>query len=200
MKYEEIQSLLDRYWEGETSLEEERALKAYFSVGLIDERLKPVAPLFRAIKEEQQVEFKVKAKTVHIRPQMYYWAAAASISLLLFAGWWMTKQEIPEAPIAELPATQPPVTAPAPEVKPQESVAAITPQPPIVNKKPVKRSTRKTQTPPQQEIDAETAMAMAEIKAALALVSAKLEKGKKQAVQKASYLEVIEKLPRKTEG
>lgn len=201
MKYEEIQSLLDRYWEGETSLEEERALKAYFSAGAVDDRLKPVAPLFRAIKEEQQVELRTKAKRVHFRPQFYYWAAAAaSIALLLLAGWWMMQQEAPQAPMAETPSTQPPLTMPAPEVQKDESVAAIAPETPIINKKPVKRTARKPQTPQPREIDPETAMAMAEIKAALALVSAKLDKGKKQAVKKASYLEVMEKLPRKTDG
>lgn len=200
MKCEEIQSLLDRYWEGETSLEEERALKAYFSGGIVDDRLKSVAPLFRAIKEEQQVELKTKAKTVHIRPQLYYWAAAASVAMLMLAGWWMMQQDTPPAPMADAPSTQPQVTMPLPEAKQEESVVALAPQPPIVNKKPVKRSSRKPQTTPTQEIDPETAMAMTEIKAALALVSAKLDKGKKQAVKKASYLEVMDKLPRKTDG
>jgi hypothetical protein len=200
MKYEEIQSLLDRYWEGETSLEEERALKAYFSGAVIDDRLKAVAPLFKAIKEEQQVELKTKAKSVQIRPQLYYWAAAASVALLMLAGWWMMKQEIPQAPMAELPSSQPPATTPMPSIQPEEPIAAISPQPPIVNKKPMKRPAKASIAPQKQEIDPETAMAMAEIKAALALVSAKLDKGKKQAVQKASYLEVVEKLPRKTDG
>ena len=199
MKYEEIQSLLDRYWEGETSLEEERALKAYFGGGAVDDRLKSVAPLFRAIKEEQQVELRTKAKMVHIRPQIYYWAVAASVALLMLAGWWMMQQDTPQAPMADAPSAQPPVTMPAPEVNKKESLASVAPQPPIVNKKPVKRS-RKIQTPQPRELDAETAMAMAEIKAALALVSAKLDKGKKHAVKKASYLEVMEKLPRKTDG
>ncbi len=200
MKYEQIQALLDRYWEGETSLEEERALKAYFNAGPIDERLRNVAPLFRALKEEQLVELKTKAKAASIRPQMYQWAAAASVALLLAAAWWMwpkaTDQQM--APMAHQPAT--PIAPQAPTTIPQESVAAIQPQKPLVNKKPAKRKSQPGNKSTQQEIDPETAMAMAEIKAALALVSAKLDKGKTQAVKKASYLEVVEKVPKRTEG
>ena len=63
----------------------------------------------------------------------------------------------------------------------------------------------KRKSPPRKpkstpEIDPETAQAMAEIKAALALVSAKLDKGRIQAVKGASFLEAMEKMPRRKEG
>ncbi|HLP95877.1 MAG TPA: hypothetical protein VK168_17665 [Saprospiraceae bacterium] len=202
MKYEQIQALLDRYWEGETSLEEERALKAYFNAGPIDERLQNVAPLFRALKEEQLIELKTRAKTATIRPQMYQWAAAASVALLLAAGWWMwpkaTQQQMD--PIARQPVAPATPAVPVPTPLPQESVAAVQPQKTLVNKKPAKRKPQPINKSNEQEIDQETAMAMAEIKAALALVSAKLDKGKTQAVKKASYLEVVEKVPKRKEG
>jgi hypothetical protein len=40
-------------------------------------------------------------------------------------------------------------------------------------------------------------MAMAEIKAALALVSSKLDNGQNQAIKGASYLEAMEKVPKR---
>jgi hypothetical protein len=200
MKYEEIQTLLDRYWEGETTLEEERILKAYFNAGSIDARLRYVAPLFQALKEEQLIEFKTKAKTVSIRPQMYQWAAAASVALLLTAGWWFMQQDAPSAQMAAYPT--PSIKQEMPSVIPEqkESVATIAPKSPIINKKPAKKPVVRNIPAKNEELDPETAIAMAEIKAALALVSSKLDKGKKHAVQKASYLEVVEKVPRKKEG
>ncbi|HAD11664.1 MAG TPA: hypothetical protein DCF33_04410 [Saprospirales bacterium] len=203
MKYEEIQTLLDRYWEGETSLEEERSLKAYFNAGSIDARLQNVAPLFQALKEEQLIEFKSKAKSVSIRPQMYQWAVAASVTLLLAAGWWIMQQDAPTVPMAAFPAPLPKqeMLEPMPDQKESmESMATIAPQKPIVNKKPAKKPVKRNTPAKNAEPDPETAIAMAEIKAALALVSSKLDKGKKHAVQKASYLEVVEKVPRKKEG
>ncbi|MBL7807574.1 MAG: hypothetical protein JNN28_07170 [Saprospiraceae bacterium] len=200
MKYEEIQALLERYWEGETSLEEERALKAYFNAGAIDDRLRAEAPLFQALKEEQLIELKTKARSVGLRPQIYQWAAAASVALLLAAGWWMLGKEKNSMPLANQPQPQIPSAMPDPETQHHEVAAVVEPQAPIINKKPAKRRVQPLLSSNQPKIDPETAIAMAEIKAALALVSAKLDKGKKQAVQKASYLDVVEKLPRKKEG
>ena len=53
---------------------------------------------------------------------------------------------------------------------------------------------------PKPAIDPETARAMAEIKAALALVSAKLDKGRNEAVKGATYLDAMEKVPKKKAG
>jgi predicted transcriptional regulator len=200
MKYEEIQEMLDRYWEGETTIEEERSLKSYFNAGPVDPRFSQIAPLFQAIREEQKVQLTTKAKAASIRPQMYHWAVAASIALLLSAGWWMFQKEnsavlvavhVPEQasqPIQTPAVLEPPKTALAFVNKPAQKTSWI-------RKKTSKKIGR---TAPA--IDAETAMAMAEIKAALALVSSKLDKGRSEAIKGASHLEAMDKVPKRKAG
>jgi predicted transcriptional regulator len=200
MKYEEIKEMMDRYWEGETTIEEERSIKAYFNAGQIDPRFSQIAPMFQAIREEQKVQLATKAKAVSLRPQMYQWAVAASIALLLSAGWWMFQKENPAALVAvNVPeqASQP-IQTPA-VVEPPNTALALTDKPAQktswIRKKPSKKIGK---TAPV--IDAETAMAMAEIKAALALVSSKLDKGRSEAIKGASHLEAMERVPRKKAG
>ena len=203
MKYEEIQEMLDRYWEGETTLEEERSIKAYFKSGNIDQRFQAIAPMFQAIQEEQSIQLTAKAKAIPMRPQMYQWAAAASVALLLAAGWWMLSPEKPVAPLAEKApeALNKIIETPAVET-PQKSMATVgnvisthkVPHTPGPKKNQGKR------IKPQPQIDPETLQAMAEIKAALALVSSKLDKGKTEAVRGASLLENIDKIPKRKAG
>ena len=55
MKNAQIAELLDRYWEGETSLDEERQLKAYFASGDVDERFQVLdVRMHAAIADETQ--------------------------------------------------------------------------------------------------------------------------------------------------
>lgn len=202
MKYEEIHALLDRYWEGETTLEEERQIKAYFASGTADARLAQFAPLFRAIREEQDLQLKTGAKKTPMRPVLYQWAAAASVALMLGAGWWMMRHDTPaQSPVAEVapvPEDVQPTTPPVKAAEPVETLAATldTPEGPSA---PAKRKTPR-KTAKQTEVDPETAKAMAEIKAALALVSSKLDKGRNKAIESAGHLEALDKLPRREEG
>ncbi len=199
MKYEEINELLNRYWEGETSLEEERMLKQYFHSDAIDKRLLQVAPLFQALREEQTVQLASKAKVVSMRPQIYQWAAAASIALILAAGWWMFQRETMANPVAAIiPSAEPKAAVEVPINTTQNTLAASE-KTPLKSESPRKKNLPK-RAKPVQEIDPETARAMAEIKAALALVSSKLDKGRHEAVKGASYLETMEKVPKRKEG
>jgi hypothetical protein len=196
MKYEEIQEMLDRYWEGETTLEEERRIKTYFNSGKVDRRLQTFAPMFQAFREEQAVQLTTKAKTAAIRPQMYQWAVAASGALLLAVGWWMLQDAKTAAPMAEKAPIETPKNIETPTVEsPRESVV-------LRDKLPSKsiEPKRKKRAKPSPSIDAETAQAMAEIKAALALVSSKLDKGRSEAVKGASFLEAMDKVPKRKAG
>jgi hypothetical protein len=200
MKYEEIQEMLDRYWEGETTLEEERSIKAYFNAGSVDQRLQQVAPMFQALREEQAVQLAAKAKTVSMRPQMHQWAVAASILLLLTVGWWTTLREInSSAPSAVNTPVALPKVIEIPKIEaPQKALAMVektVPKPASPKKRNVPNRLK-----PKPEIDPETAQAMAEIKAALALVSSKLDKGRNEAIKGASYLETMEKVPKRKAG
>ncbi|MDX1910091.1 MAG: hypothetical protein SFV22_01330 [Saprospiraceae bacterium] len=202
MKYEEIQALLDRYWEGETSLEEERQIRAYFNSGIHDERLARFVPLFRAIREEQELQLKTVAKAAPMRPQLYQWAVAASIALVVVAGWWWLRDQSPAnevianvAPANESPQPEAPVARA--EITQQVVVAAAEQPRRSKSQKAAKKSQK---TMDSREIDPETAKAMAEIKAALALVSAKLDKGRNEAVKSAGHLEALDKVPKREDG
>ncbi len=194
--FSEIQALLDRYWEAETSLEEERMLKEYFNSGQIDDRLRAFLPLFQSLKAEQQVEFK-KARVVDMQPRRYAWhawTAAASLALLLTAGfWWWTghRDTAPVILVRQTPSsgqTQAPTTG----QPPQKVIAQATPEP---------RSIRKQHRPAKKtNIDPEAEKAMEEIKAALALVSSKIGKGKQEAAKGSIYLENVDKLFKKKPG
>lgn len=206
--FSDIQTLLDRYWEGETTLEEERALKAYFASGQVDERLRAVAPFFQALREEQTVQY-AKAQAPPLRPVLFTWqklAAAASVVLLLTAGlWWWARPETPALPqIAEQ-------TAPPAQPLAKEEIAAQQPvfeenkvaadnkiQPFVLAKKTFAKRAKKTNAEP---IDPETEKAIEEIKAALALVSSKMKKGKREAAKGAVHLENVDIiLKKKSEG
>ena len=53
MDYNNIKQILEKYWEGETSLQEENLLHEYFNSDDVVEELKDVQPMFQYFKEEQ---------------------------------------------------------------------------------------------------------------------------------------------------
>ena len=55
MDYKNINHLLDKYWEGETSLKEEETLKLYFNNGNVAPQQEQYQSLFQYFKEEQDV-------------------------------------------------------------------------------------------------------------------------------------------------
>lgn len=55
MNSEHIHSLLEKYWDCETSLQEEKELQEFFSDGDVPEELRQYIPLFGYIKNEQSV-------------------------------------------------------------------------------------------------------------------------------------------------
>lgn len=54
MDLDRIEQLLARYWECETSLEEEKELKEFFNSGDVPAKWQSVAPLFRYYEEEKR--------------------------------------------------------------------------------------------------------------------------------------------------
>ncbi|MBK8428400.1 MAG: hypothetical protein IPL27_21650 [Lewinellaceae bacterium] len=95
---EHIEALLEKYWEGDTTLEEERLLKTYFASSEVADSLRQYAPLFQVFREEQSVQFSKKATATVIKPVQYNWkpwAVAASVALLMSAGWWWSVQPGP---------------------------------------------------------------------------------------------------------
>jgi len=202
--FSDIQTLLDRYWEGETTLEEERALKAYFASGQVDERLRSIAPLFQALREEQTIQYN-KTKTVELRPVHFAWqkfAAAASVALLLAAGlwWWSGKEKLAQEQIVEQPVTPPQQIVPQENPVAEDTKIAATEEtkPPVLAKKTY---TKRKKPVTAEAPDPEAEQAMEEILAALALVSSKMKKGKQEAAKGAVHLENIDKVFKiKSEG
>lgn len=219
MTYEQITVLLDKYWDGDTSLDEERALKAYFSAGPVDERLRSVAPLFVALRAEQAVILgRDNAQPfAPARLVVVYWrrwaAAAAVVGMLAAAGWWWMngRTDTFTPPVAEAPVSPPAPAMPlpaapekaAPERPRQQQLAQTETRPkrPAATRQP--RQDAPVPPPSAQDLaeQREAEQALAEIKAALSLVSSKLNRGKQEAAKNLHQIENMDRVfKKKSEG
>ena len=132
-KESKISELLEKYWDGETSIEEERYLKGYFASGEVAEAHQPFSSLFSVIRTEQEVEMAPQTRVVSInRPRIM--SMAAAILVLICAGVWMLNREsVPEQPVKVADQIEPAMdkqgvqkeehTAPQPTVVEPESPA-----------------------------------------------------------------------------
>jgi len=68
MDYNHIKKLLNKYWEGETELHEEQELKEYFNSGNIAEDLKEFQPFFVYLEEEKKSTSKQDFATLFATP------------------------------------------------------------------------------------------------------------------------------------
>ena len=106
MDSNKIDELLNKYWNCETSLEEEQQLREYFRGREFSEQLKETAVLFRYFDEnkkkslndmafENQVMQKVKAPRQGKVVKLFYNAMriAAGVTVLVVAG-WLVRNEI----------------------------------------------------------------------------------------------------------
>jgi len=86
MTNEQIKQLLEKYWAGDTSLEEERTLKTFFSGDAVPEELTKYRPLFLWKTKQMQVKDNRTLKM----PADFQWYSmlkiAASILLILTMG------------------------------------------------------------------------------------------------------------------
>lgn len=199
--------LLDRYWDGETTLEEERLLKAFFADGDIPEAYQREATWFHNLQKEQRVQLPDTNRVVAPTTRHLGWyrlAAAAAVLALLTAGiwWWKAPEASPAHPIATMPKEKQPAAplAVAPPVMHQEPVV------PQNTDKKVSRPPKNKTSQPQVETKIQPALAadtcddpeeaLAEIKAALALVSSKINKSKHtldKGLQEVEHVEVLVK-------
>ena len=89
MDYQTIKKLLNRYWEGETTLAEEQQLRTYFNRPEgYDPRFGADAPwfLYTQVAAKQQSQRPVLLAQRRPSYQILRWAVAASIALLLAWG------------------------------------------------------------------------------------------------------------------
>jgi hypothetical protein len=201
---EYIRQLLDRYWEGETSLDEERTLKQYFKNGEVDPQLLEFVPLFKAIQTEQAVEWSKSNAIRPVQPRRYNWAIAAAFLVLLSAGaiWWSRHAPEPLPPAVAKVNQRPSSdkleqTAPAP-LSTERPELADAPALKVKNWKP-RRPHALTVAATIQKQEAETAKK--EILEAFSLLSSKLKKGRSEAdkgLREVERMDIIKRKP--TEG
>jgi len=99
-------NLIKKYWAGETSLAEEKALKAYFNNPNISEDLKEYAPMFQYLATAKQetlerpvadlitIEREETLLTVRAK-RFYFKRIAAAILVVIFAGIGLQKLQTP---------------------------------------------------------------------------------------------------------
>lgn len=75
-----IDEVLDRYFEGNTSLKEEEQLRTYFRKGNIDDQYKIYEPMFVLFEKERSTAEKPKKKK---RFFVYLWTGVAASLLLI---------------------------------------------------------------------------------------------------------------------
>lgn len=167
MDYKRIVMLLDKYFAGETSLEEEEALRQFFQREVIPEELKPYQPLFQFFSHERNLKpgegfderllAQIESLDHHQPLRRRFWSGsvlglAASLAIAIGFAFWLYQQ-----PSAGL-------------------------QPTAIDDRWV---TVEAKTPEE---------AYEKTIAALKLVSSKLEKGKKKAIQNISHVDRVNKV------
>lgn len=85
-----IEELLNKYFEGETTCDEERQLQQFFTQGIVPEHLEVYRPLFAFFKEEKQqyasTTETVHKRTVSLRRRILYSLSGIAAGLLLLLG------------------------------------------------------------------------------------------------------------------
>ena len=112
MTEKEINIYLEAFWKGESTQEQEEALKKFFAGRDIPQSFDQDRPYFNYLLQEQRREIQnpnfdqeviqqIKTKKI----QMFWYGAlkiAASIAVLGAAGWWYHTHQV-EMPVADLP-------------------------------------------------------------------------------------------------
>ena len=99
MTFQEINDLIEKYFAGETSLEDEKILRGYFNGSKVDARLATYAPLFQFFEKEKTVVFGdakmpkfQKVKTLEAPKQPFsfnilrggqFWKIAATVAFVI---------------------------------------------------------------------------------------------------------------------
>ena len=153
MDYKYIEQLLDRYWQCETSLEEEQILRAFFQQNDIPAEMSQYQPLFAYVNEEKQTDVlgedfdekmlsligeEPKAKVISIRQRlMPLFRAAAVVAIVLTLGNALQVAFLPKEDASSVVATgiqkpsEGPSVAKADSTK-MDSINRAMPQQPVV--------------------------------------------------------------------
>ncbi len=101
MKTRDINKLIEKYWNAETSLEEEKTLRSYFNGSDIDPEHLEFTPLFRALKMESVISashIQLTPPKEVVRPKRIIsifrkWNAVAAVFIAILAVVFVMKNE-----------------------------------------------------------------------------------------------------------
>jgi hypothetical protein len=84
MALDNIEKILDKYFEGETSIAEENELKDYFSSSDVAQHLKPYQPIFGYFSQAKEQQFTQEIPLQTKKPNKVMWLSiAASVVMML---------------------------------------------------------------------------------------------------------------------
>ncbi len=87
MELDKIKKLLEKYFDGNTTIGEENQLNRYFSSATVDPELMQYQPLFAYFSEQKKQKFSSKLAMPAVeKHRIIWWSAAASIIVLLGIG------------------------------------------------------------------------------------------------------------------
>lgn len=92
-----MHKLLEKYYQAETTLEEESILKSYFAQESINEELKPHAPIFRSFEMVAHVEMKKGLSIDHLKTKptriiSLTWVKVAAAAVFFVVGGYFVMQ------------------------------------------------------------------------------------------------------------
>lgn len=116
MDSERIDELLNRYWNCETSLEEEELLRTYFNGTSVSEQYREVAAMFRYFEEERKKQLgdlsfepslrrKLQAPGDRIRTLVFNSMRIAAGIVVLILAVWLVRMEVRKSAPAEMADT-----------------------------------------------------------------------------------------------
>jgi len=86
MEFDKMEALLEKYFEGETSIAEENELKDYFSSSDVAPHLEQYRPLFGYFAEAKGQKFTNTVSLISKKPKAVWWSIAASVAVLIGVG------------------------------------------------------------------------------------------------------------------
>lgn len=103
MESDKIKTILEKYFEGNTTLAEDKALKNYFSSATVDPELLQYQPLFAYFSEEKKQGLQSEvAIPKNKKKRIIWWSAAASVVVLLGIGSYVFLNNTPQKTSADL--------------------------------------------------------------------------------------------------
>lgn len=93
MEFQKIENLVEKYFEGQTTIAEEKKLQTYFSESDVAQHLKQYQSIFRFFEQERLIESSRKAPSKTRKQKVVWLSVAASVAVLLGVGVFLYQNE-----------------------------------------------------------------------------------------------------------